>query len=119
MRYKSWKQIKKADYDQVKELIRLKIKVGRIVMLTGRTYSTIRRIGKSQSWSTYHTPFVPKETPPKTNGVSLHNPDKQDYTLAFLERIATALEKMETHWGQTGSWTTHSSGAHSSGTSSV
>lgn len=95
---KAWKMVREPEYNQIKQLCDMGIKFGKIMLLTGRTWPTVEGIKKSKSWKTYHKAYVPKKEPSKPNGISLNNPDKQDYTLAFLERIATALELMEGHW---------------------
>lgn len=88
---KKYKRIKSKEYKQIKSLLGLGLTLGKIELITGRTYPTLIHIRNTKNWED----FKPKEIEPKaTNGSHTEIP-KSDTIVSLLERIANSVERLE------------------------
>lgn len=97
---KHFKMMKPSEYDHIKKLLALKLKSTQVSEITGRSSATVCYVKKSTDFADYHdicNKYNNKVTSVKKE-VSLDNPDKRDYVVSNLDRIATALERLATAW---------------------
>jgi IS30 family transposase len=106
---KKGKHLTQKEFDQLKALVMTGVSVSKLSEVTGRSRSTLQKIKECETLRGYkeltqryldrsNENKAKKETTPTKEVVSKFVPEIPDTTLALLERIAIALEKMEVHW---------------------